>query len=107
MGTKKNPGKFDCYANAHQDEPMFVLLGRDGMASLLVGLWAELREKLGESGPQIEDAKQCARDMAKWANSVGKGPKMGEAATAFTEIALKLCESMKKDPELQDSNLRK
>lgn len=29
MGTKNNPGAFDCYANAEPDEPMFVLLGRD------------------------------------------------------------------------------
>ncbi|HAW11807.1 MAG TPA: aspartate decarboxylase, partial [Chloroflexi bacterium] len=29
MGTKNNPGKFDCYDDAHPDEPMFVLLGRD------------------------------------------------------------------------------
>ena len=26
MGTKNNPGKFDCYANAKPDEPLFVLL---------------------------------------------------------------------------------
>ena len=29
MGTKNNPGKFDCYEHAKPDEPMFVLLGRD------------------------------------------------------------------------------
>jgi len=28
MATKKNPGEFDCYANAGPDEPMFVLLAR-------------------------------------------------------------------------------
>jgi hypothetical protein len=29
MGTKSNPGPFDCYAKAEPDEPMFVLLARD------------------------------------------------------------------------------
>lgn len=29
MGTKNNPGKFDCYDAALPDEPMFVLLARD------------------------------------------------------------------------------
>ena len=26
---KENPGRFDCYANALPDEPMFVLLARE------------------------------------------------------------------------------
>ena len=38
MGTKNNPGVFDCYANAEPDEPMFVLLGRDKDAATLVRL---------------------------------------------------------------------
>lgn len=33
MGTKNNPGAFDCYANAEPDEPMFVLLARDLLVS--------------------------------------------------------------------------
>lgn len=40
MGTKNNPGAYDCYANAEPDEAMFVLLGRDKHAGLLVTLWA-------------------------------------------------------------------
>jgi hypothetical protein len=31
VGTKNTPGPFDCYASAHPDEPMFVLLGREMM----------------------------------------------------------------------------
>lgn len=49
MGTKNNPGKFDCYANADPDEPMFVLLARDPLASDLVLLWAERREAEGKT----------------------------------------------------------
>ena len=43
MGTKNNPGKFDCYENAEPDEPMFVLLGRDPLAAHLVSLWSKIR----------------------------------------------------------------
>ena len=43
MGTKNNPGKFDCYENAEPDEPMFVLLARDRLAPGLTAIWAPIR----------------------------------------------------------------
>jgi hypothetical protein len=43
MGTKLNPGTYDCYANAEPDEPMFVLLGRDPLAPFLVSIWSKVR----------------------------------------------------------------
>lgn len=43
MGTKNNPGAFDCYENAESDEPMFVLLGRDPLAPFLVSIWSKVR----------------------------------------------------------------
>lgn len=43
MGTKNNPGKFDCYESAKPDEPMFVLLGRDPLAGHLVSIWSKMR----------------------------------------------------------------
>lgn len=70
MGTKNNPGKFDCYANAEQDEPMFILLGRDPSAPDLVRGWADDRERLISAGrkpesdrPMIAEARKCADDM--------------------------------------------
>ena len=52
MGTKNKPGDFDCYANAEDDEPLFVLLGRDRRAPNAVLKWAsdyqiEKRDKPG------------------------------------------------------------
>lgn len=41
MGTKLNPGNFDCYENAKPDEPMFILLARDAGAPALVEKWAQ------------------------------------------------------------------
>jgi hypothetical protein len=66
MGTKNNPGKFDCHANAHPDEPMFILLARDPSASFLVGLWAFIRERMGEDPEKVEEARTCADTMEKW-----------------------------------------
>jgi hypothetical protein len=74
MGTKNNPGAYDCYANAEPDEPMFVLLGRDPMASSLVKMWAVLRELAGESPSKVKEAEACALSMSDWALKLGKSP---------------------------------
>jgi hypothetical protein len=44
MGTKQNPGAFDCHAKALPDEPQFTLLARDPDFSRLVRKWARRRE---------------------------------------------------------------
>jgi hypothetical protein len=67
MGTKNNPGAFDCYANAEPDEPMFILLGRDKHAPTLVWLWACLRELDGEDAVKVREARECAAMMMDWA----------------------------------------
>lgn len=63
MGTKNNPGNFDCYANAEPDEPMFILLGRDRSAPSLVEAWADNRERLGEDPAKVAEARECAEAM--------------------------------------------
>ena len=68
MGTKNNPGAFDCHAAAEPDEPMFVLLGRDPMAGLLVRLWAKMREKREE---ESREGRERAADRRR-ARRVGK-----------------------------------
>ncbi len=76
MGTKNNPGEFDCYAAAEPDEPMFVLLARDPLAPELVRNWAYQRTmKLTEGGQKILTLKQalkihealtCADNIEAW-----------------------------------------
>ena len=66
MGTKNNPGRFDCYANAEPDEPMFILLGRDEHAPLLVRLWAEIRKLDGEDAAKVKEAIRCATEMMRF-----------------------------------------
>ena len=43
MGTKNNPGRFDCHAKADPDEPIFTLRANDPLAPHVVRLWAFLR----------------------------------------------------------------
>jgi hypothetical protein len=70
MGTKNNPGKFDCYANAEPDEPIFILLGRDYHGYRAVLKWAKDREDLINMGLKPEsdreivaEARECAEQM--------------------------------------------
>ena len=72
VGTKRNPGEFDCYRNAELDEPMFVLLARDIDAPNTVREWALARwAREGIDAPpsaQVREALQCAEDMYVWRN---------------------------------------
>lgn len=71
MGTKNNPGPFDCYAKADPDEPLFILRAKDPLAPALVRMWAHVREvydgRLGliDSRKYLE-AHDCAREMENW-----------------------------------------
>lgn len=84
MGTKANPGKFDCYSKAAPDEPIFVLRSMDPSAPVLVRLWAAIRaghmeqaHKLLDTAAGMSKAKggdakfyealKCAGDMEAWA----------------------------------------
>lgn len=66
MGTKLNPGKYDCYANAEPDEPMFILLGRDTRAPNLVDAWADASERRGTNPEKVAEARQCAKAMREY-----------------------------------------
>lgn len=74
MGTKNNPSKFDCYANAAPDEPMFILLARDRHAPLVVAFWAKLREMESEDPAVIAEARNCVMDMVEHRIEVLKIP---------------------------------
>lgn len=73
MGSKNNPGEFDCFANAEPDEPMFILLARDIAAPATVEKWIEYREGLITIGEKpetdramIAEARQCVDAMVAW-----------------------------------------
>lgn len=73
MGTKLNPGKYDCYAKALPDEPIFTLMARDLYAPTMLEDWAARREGLIDVGsypqsdrPVVAEARQCAKKMREW-----------------------------------------
>lgn len=73
MGTKLNPGRYDCLAKAEPDEPYFTLLARDALAPALVGVWALKRTLLILCGLKPKDdeamvveAEECAEAMRAW-----------------------------------------
>ncbi len=77
MGTKNNPGKYDCYAKAEPDEPMFTLLARDPLAASSVRAWAinlqnqvDMKilpeEDAAKNREKVQEAYACANEMEKW-----------------------------------------
>lgn len=79
MGTRINPGRFDCHAAALPDEPQFTLLARDPLAGFLVSIWSSLR-----LGADIEGAQAKFRKMAEAAASrYWTDPDVDKAAEAL------------------------
>jgi hypothetical protein len=73
MGTKQQPGKFDCYDAAAPDEPLFILLARDASAPELVESWAMRRSNAIADGlkpetdrPMVAEALALASAMREW-----------------------------------------
>ncbi len=80
MGTKNNPGHFDCHDKAHPDEPIFTLLGRDMDAPAAVRRWASKRSARIANGdcPQSDLAKVAeacalADDMERYQCELAAG----------------------------------
>lgn len=75
MGTKNNPGNYDCHAAAGPDEPVFTLRSTDALAGKVVRYWAEQyrARKMKHNGrltPQQQrkhdEALACAKAMDEW-----------------------------------------
>lgn len=92
MGSKNNPGKFDCYEAAHPDEPMFVLLGRDESAPHLVRLWANIR--MGDALGAVQTFATLVNDMGRWTPDLYPGSEGYERAQAKAEEARYCAEAM-------------
>lgn len=87
MGTKNNPGKWDCYAAADPDEPMFILLGRDPLAALLVGWWVGLKSNHdpNASEEKLKEAMETAQAMDAWILKIGDEEKLKLRETIMKE----------------------
>lgn len=73
MGTKTNPGKYDCYDKLEPDEPHFVLMARDPAAPQVIAYWTQIRAEMIQQKlkPEsdydvLDEAVKCASDMQAW-----------------------------------------
>lgn len=84
MGTKANPGKFDCYGKAAADEPLFTLRAKDPVAPQLVLVWRALRAgEFAQADFHLEMAKR------RWAAVVEAGQR--SALALDNEKSLEAC----------------
>lgn len=66
MGTKAEPGRFDCYGKAEADEPIFTLLGRDPAAPKLIRDWVHHHQDAKTDGAKLLEALAVADDMERY-----------------------------------------
>lgn len=70
MGTKRQPGAWDCYDRAHPDEPIFTLRANDPLASAIVDAWAGLYAlRVNHDPDKVDEARACAESMRRWYNA--------------------------------------
>ena len=76
MGLKATELRSGCFARAAEDEPMFVLLGRDRLAPWLVLAWSWLRRcqiwigtKPAIDFVRCDEAAALAKQMRAWRNA--------------------------------------
>lgn len=83
MSTKSMPSKFNCYAAALPDEPVFTILGRDPAAPATIKFWIEERIRQGkyethDDVARIGEAKTESTAFVRWReenlNPFGDGP---------------------------------
>jgi len=52
---------------------MFVLLGRDPCAPILIEVWVELRKRMGERFEKLNEAIECEESCEQWLGEHEKG----------------------------------
>ena len=90
MGTKADPGRYDCHAAAADDEPMFVLRANDPLAPDLVRAWAAryLAEKAEETQQIAAGGRghDIGFSNAAWKRATKARDKITEALAVATEM---------------------
>lgn len=67
MGTKNEPGAYDCYAKADDNEPIFTLRAHDPFAWLVVQEWANHYANSPEHDhAKFAEAMACSKAMRFW-----------------------------------------
>jgi hypothetical protein len=100
MGTRNQPGQYDCLARLADDEPYFVLVAHDDSAPGTIVAWVadrldriRLGERPGADLAQLREALNLARDMLAWQRErkrrhlVGRTLDFERASRALDEAA--------------------
>lgn len=92
MGTKENPGEFDCHANAGDDEPIFTLRAKDPAAPAAIRAWVEARKLAKPTTTEREqfrlmEAMGCAMEMEAWRQKIDP---MGSTPIAELDFMTKI-----------------
>ena len=74
MGTKTNPGEYDCYAALADDEPYFLLRANDPLAPEIVRDWVRQYRKMkvsngaygSKQATKSLEAEDVADAMERW-----------------------------------------
>jgi hypothetical protein len=74
MGTKLNPGEFDCLEKLQPNEPFFILRGQDRSAAKCVRDWAARAQAEGVNPAKVAEAWHVADEMDRYAIERGKEP---------------------------------
>lgn len=105
MGTKNNPGQYDCYSKLEDDEPYFLLRGKDPVAASLVREWVQKRimRQLGSTRPidnpthfldKLTEAMKIAKDMEDYCINLhmsgGKAKKPGPPEKSIDKLRQEL-----------------
>lgn len=77
MGTKTEPGNFDCYSKAGDKEELFTLRAHDPLAPWVIRFWCILRyfKEYFDANPselpssKLKEAWTCAKKMEAWRSS--------------------------------------
>lgn len=79
MGTKANPGSYDCYAKLAPDEPYLTLRGKDPAAPYLVMAWVKSRQGDWPGCLEVMMAMVSDREVQARASDPATNPKLEEA----------------------------
>lgn len=86
MGTKNDPGIYDCYATLHPNETYFLIKARDPSGGQIVRAWAHARARLINQGlkpesdrTMVAEALKCADAMDKWRSTYNSDGSLRES----------------------------
>lgn len=82
------------------DEPVFILRGRDNHAGMLVEIWALIQQRYSVDDAKIGDALNCAKAMDAWTQRLGGDPIAARAV--FEDAIFRFTKGLEEHPDDYD-----